>query len=313
MESYTNSTTNQLYAIAQSSKVRVRKIILRGTWWKEENGHLIAFYKENKRPVALIQNTPNTYLLKDVSTGEEIKINYKIAEQLEPICYMLFYGFNDTMTSVKKIGKFTVQGIKKDAKYLILAAFVGSLIGLLVPVLSGVMFDDVIPTADKSLHFEVFAIMLMLGLVTAGLQLVQGVLQLRVESKSSVNLQAGVMDHLLRLPVTFYKKFSAGDLTNRALSINGIRQIVSSTVMTAVLSGAFSFVNLGLLFYYESNLAWIGVGLAILAVAFMSLIGWLKLKYDRQISDIQGDLQGFLFEFLSGITKNIYTMGFKIF
>lgn len=309
MESYKNSTTNQLYAIAQSSKVRVRKIILRGTWWKEENGHLIAFYKEDKRPVALIQSTPSTYLLKDVSTGEELKIDHKFAEQLEPICYMLFYGFNDTMTSVKKIGKFAAQGIKKDSKYIILAAFAGSLIGLLVPVLSGVMFDDVIPTADKSLHFEVFAIMLMLGLVTAGLQLVQGVLQLRVESKSSINLQAGVMDHLLRLPVTFYKKFSAGDLTNRALSINGIRQILSSTVMTAVLSGAFSFVNLGLLFYYESSLAWIGVGLALLAVAFMTIIGFMKLKYDRQISDIQGELQGFLFEFLSGITKIRITGG----
>ncbi|QTE23302.1 NHLP bacteriocin export ABC transporter permease/ATPase subunit [Polaribacter cellanae] len=309
MESYKNSTTNQLYAIAQSSKVRVRKIILRGTWWKEENGHLIAFYKEDKRPVALIQSTPNSYLLKDISTGEELKIDHKIADQLEPICYMLFYGFNETMTSVRKIGKFAVQGIKKDSKYLILAAFAGSLIGLLVPVLSGVMFDDVIPTADKSLHFEVFAIMLMLGLVTAGLQLVQGVLQLRVESKSSINLQAGVMDHLLRLPVTFYKKFSAGDLTNRALSINGIRQILSSTVMTAVLSGAFSFVNLGLLFYYESSLAWIGVGLALLAVTFMTIIGFMKLKYDRQISDIQGELQGFLFEFLSGITKIRITGG----
>ncbi len=311
MESYNNSTTNQLYAIAQTSKVRVRKIILRGAWWKEENGHLLTFYKADKRPVALIQSTSNTYLLKDVSTGEAQKVNHDIAEQLEPISYMFFYGFNDTMTSVKKIAKFAFQGIKKDAKYLILAAFSGSLIGLLVPVLSGVMFDDVIPTADTSLHFEVFAIMLVLSLVTAGLQLVQGVLQLRVETKSSINMQAGVMDHLLRLPVTFYKRFSAGDLTNRALSINGIRQILSSTVMTAVLSGAFSFVNLVLLFYYESSLAWIGVALAVLAVVFISIIGWLKLKYDRQISDVQGDLQGFLFEFLSGISKIRITGGEK--
>ncbi|PTX62148.1 NHLM bacteriocin system ABC transporter ATP-binding protein [Kordia periserrulae] len=311
MESYQNSTTNQLYAIAQSSKVRVRKIILRGTWWKEENGHLLAFYKEDKRPVALIQDSSYSYLLKDVTTGEAIKVNHEIADQLEPICYMFFYGFGEIMTSIKKIGNFAAQGIKKDAKYLLLAAFAGSIIGLLIPILSGVMFDDVIPSADKSLHFEIFAIMLMLGLVTAGLQLVQGVLQLRVETKSSINLQAGVMDHLLRLPVTFYKKYSAGDLTNRALSINGIRQVLSNTVMTAVLSGAFSFVNLVLLFYYEPSLAWIGVGLAVLAVIFMTVIGWKKLKYDRQISDVQGDLQGFLFEFLSGITKIRITGGEK--
>jgi len=309
MESFSTSTTNQLYVIAQSSKVRVRKVILRGNWWKEESGHLLAFYKNDKRPVALIQNSPNSYLLKDVSNGDDIKVNYEVADKLEPIAYMVFYGFNETMNSIKKIGKFAIQGIKKDSKFLILAAFAGSLVGLLVPILTGVMFDDVIPAADKSLHIQVFMIMLLIGLVSAGLQLIQGVLQLRVETKSSINLQAGVMDHLLRLPVTFYRRYSSGDLTNRALSINAIRQILSSTVMTAVLSGAFSFVNLGLLFYYESSLAWVGIGLAVLAVIFMIAIGILKLKHDREISDIQGDLQGFLFEFLSGITKIRITGG----
>ena len=309
LESYKNNTTNQLQAIAQASKVRVRKIILRGTWWKEENGHLLAFKKKEKTPVALIQKTSTSYVLKDVVTGEEQKVDYKIADELEPMSYMFFYGFDGTMRSVKEIGQFAIQGVKKDAKYLMLAAFIGSLVGLLVPILSGVMFDDVIPTADTSLHMEVIFIMVMLAVVSAGMRLIQGVLQLRVETKSSINLQAGVMDHLLRLPVTFYKKFSAGDLTNRALSINGIRQVLSNTVMTAVLSGAFSFVNLFLLFYYESSLAWIGVGLAVAAIAFMIGIGMLKLKYDRQISDTQGELQGFLFEFLSGITKIRITGG----
>jgi ATP-binding cassette subfamily C protein len=309
MNSYENSTTNQLSAIAQASKVRVRKIILRGSWWKDENGHLLAFYKKDKRPVALIQKTPTSYVLRDPRTNEEIKVDYKVAEELNPVCYMMFYGFDGMMTSLKKIGQFAMKGLKKDSKYLILAAFAGSVIGLIVPILSGAMFDDVIPAADKSLHFEIFAIMLIVGLVSAGLQLIQGVLMLRVESKSSVNMQAGVMDHLLRLPVTFYKKFSAGDLTNRALSINEIRQILSNTVLTTVLSGAFSFVNLGLLFYYDSSLAWIGVLLAFIAIAFVSIIGWMKLKYDREISDITGDLQGFLFEFLSGITKIRITGG----
>ncbi|AUC16919.1 NHLP bacteriocin export ABC transporter permease/ATPase subunit [Tenacibaculum sp. SZ-18] len=311
IESYEKNTANQLQAIAQASKVRVRKIILRGSWWKDENGHLLAFKKKEKTPVALIQQTPTSYVMKDVVTGNEEVVDYKIAEELDPISYMFFYGFEGTISSVREIGNFAIQGVKKDGRFLMIAAFIGSLVGLLVPILSGVMFDDVIPTADKSLHIEVLVIMVMLALVTAGMQLIQGVLQLRVETKSSINLQAGVIDHLLRLPVTFYKKFSAGDLTNRALSINGIRQILSNTVMTAVLSGAFSFVNLFLLFYYESSLAWIGVGLAVAAIAFMTIIGMAKLKYDREISDAQGELQGFLFEFLSGITKIRITGGEK--
>ena len=311
IESYQNSLTNQLYAIGKSSKIRVRKIILRGTWWKNENGHLLAFTKKGKKPVALIQETSNSYSLNNVSLDEKQLVNNDIAETLDPIAYMFFPGFDEPITSIKQLAKFALKGIKLDAKLLILAALLGSLIGLLVPVLSGVMFDDVIPTADRSMHFEIFTIMILVGVITAGLHLVKGALQLRVETKSSVNLQAGVMDHLLRLPVKFYKKYSSGDLTNRALSINAIRQIVSNTVMTAVLSGAFSFVNLILLFYYNSKLAWVGIGLAFLAVLFMVVVGWLKLKYDRKIAYYQGDLQGFLFEFLSGITKIRITGGEK--
>lgn len=303
MESYNDNMTNQLFAIGQASNVRIRKVILRGTWWTSENGHMLAFSKEDKKPIALIQKNAESYVYRDVETRKEALVSNDFAESLEPIAYMFFFAFDTKMTSVKKIMNFAIQGVKKDAKYLILAAFAGSLLGLLVPILSGIMFDDVIPTADRGMLFEVFGIMLIIGVVSALLQLVHGVLQLRVETKSNLNLQGGLMDHLLRLPVSFYKKYTAGDLTNRALSINAIRQILSNTVLTAVLSGAFSIVNLGLLFYYDSSLAWMGVGLAVIAVVFIASIGWFKLQYDRKIADEQGDIQGFLFEFLSGITK----------
>ncbi|WP_208610057.1 NHLP bacteriocin export ABC transporter permease/ATPase subunit [Flavobacterium defluvii] len=303
------SSKNLLYAIAKSSKTRVRRIILRDVWWKDENGHLLAFTKQKNEPVALIQKNSSSYLIKNLADGSEAIVNHEIAASLEPIGYMFFSGFNVKMDSMKKVLNFAMNGVKNDAKLLMLASLAGSLIGLLVPILSGIIFDDVIPTADRSIHFEIFSVMIVIGLVTAGLQLVQGVLQMRVESKSSINLQAGVMDYILRLPVTFYKRYSAGDLTNRILSINSIRQILSSTLMTAVLSGAFSFVNLILLFYYDSSLAWVGVGLALVAVIFMIAMGYLKLKYDRDVSKYQGEIQGFLFEFLSGISKIRITGG----
>ena len=310
-ESDITNTSNLLYAIAQSSKVRIRKIILRDVWWKDENGHLLAFIKESNEPVALIQQNSTTYIIKNLSKSTETVVNNEIAESLDPIGYMFFSGFDIKMDSIKKVLSFAMNGVKKDAKLLLIASFVGSLIGLLIPVLSGMIYDDVIPTADKSIHLEIFTIMIIMALVSAGLQLTQGVLQMRVESKSSINLQAGVMDYILRLPVTFYKKYTAGDLTNRVLSINSIRQILSNTLMTVVLSGAFSFVNLVLLFYYDSSLAWVGVGLASIAIAFMVLMGLLKLKHDRGVSKYEGEIQGFLFEFLSGISKIRITGGEK--
>ncbi|MFK8007123.1 MAG: NHLP bacteriocin export ABC transporter permease/ATPase subunit [Saprospiraceae bacterium] len=300
---YEHNLTGQLDAIAQVSNVRTRKVILRGRWWEEENGSLLAFTRDDKKPVALIQESSGSYFIQRPENKTKEKVTDIIAKNLEPISYMFLYAFDEQMTSISKIGKFAIKGLKVDAVYIMLAALVGSLIGLLVPIFSGILFDDVIPQADRGFLLEVVGIMLIIGLVKALLNLTKGILLLRVETKSNISIQAGLIDHLLRLPVTFYRKYTAGDLTLRALGINSIRRILSNTILTAVLSGAFSIVNLMLLFYYDSSLAWIGIGLAIVAIVVVSSLGFLKLKYDRRISDEQGSMQGFLFEFLSGINK----------
>ena len=300
---YEHNLTGQLEAIAQVSNVRTRKVILRGRWWEAENGHLLAFTKDEKVPIALVQTKTGTYQIKNPIDRSIKAVTPEIAATLDPIAYMFLYAFNQQMNSIKKIGQYAIKGLKLDATFIILAAFAGSLIGLLTPILTGILFDDVIPQADRSFLLEVFLIMIIIGVVKMLLDLVKSILLLRVETKSNITIQAGLMDHLLRLPVTFYRKYSAGDLTMRALGINSIRQILSNTILTAVLSGTFSIVNLILLFYYDVKLAWVGVGLGVLAIVIICSLGFLKLQYDRQVADKQGIIQGFLFEFLSGISK----------
>ncbi|MEO0639482.1 MAG: NHLP bacteriocin export ABC transporter permease/ATPase subunit, partial [Bacteroidota bacterium] len=295
--------TNELKAIAQLSNVRARKVILRGNWWEEENGHLLAFYEETKTPVALIQKNSDTYLLKDIVNSTSVEVDATVAKKLEPVAHMFFFAFDKKIESIRQVGEFAIKGLKKDFLLIGLATFIGSLLTMFVPILTGVLFDDVIPQADRSFLVEVVGIMIIVGFVSALLSLIRGVLQLRVETRSNINIQAALMDHLLRLPVTFYRRYSAGDLTLRALGINTIRQVMSTTLLRAVLSGAFSIVNVVLLFIYDSTLAWVGVLLVILAVGFMLGIGFLKLKYDREIAHNEGEIQGFLFEFISGITK----------
>jgi ATP-binding cassette subfamily C protein len=303
LSDYENNLTGQLAAIAKASNARTRKVILRGKWWEQENGHLLAFTHKGKQPVALIQKPTGGYILQNPSDQTNTEVTEAVAHTLDPTAYMFFYSFQERMSSIKKIGQFAIRGLQKDSLFIILAALAGSLIGLLTPMLSGVLFDDVIPQADRSFLWEVFAIMLVIAVVKALLELTKGILLLRVETKSNITVQAGLMDHLMRLPVTFFRRYSAGDLTMRALGINTIRQMLSNTVLTAVLSGTFSIVNLFLLFYYDSSLAWVGVGLAVLAVLIIGSLGFMKLRYDRQLSDVQGSIQGFLFEFLNGISK----------
>lgn len=295
--------TSQLHEIAKVSNVRLRKVILRGEWWKEESGHLFAFMKESESPVSLIQKPSGGYLLKDPKTKEIKEVTEEISNMIDPVSYMFLYSFDQKMSTVFKVWSFAIKGLKKDAIWILVASLAASLLGLLIPITTGILYDDVIPQADRSFLFEVFGILVLIGIISSFIQFIKGIMLLRVETKSNLTIQAGIMDHLLRLPVNFYKQYTAGDLTMRALGINTIRQILSGVVLTAVLSGVFSIVNLALLFYYDVKLALVGVALSVVAVLFIIGMGLLKLKYDRQISDQQGEIQGLLFEFLSGISK----------
>ena len=41
-------------AIAQAARVRTRQVMLKGQWWKQESGPMVAFLEQDKRPVALL-------------------------------------------------------------------------------------------------------------------------------------------------------------------------------------------------------------------------------------------------------------------
>lgn len=113
----------------------------------------ISIYQKDNLSIALIQNdSKGGYLLKNLSNSQEIILNNEVAQELEPIGYMFLSGFDKKMLSIKDVLSFAMKGLKNDTSFLILAALAGSLVGLIVPVLSGIMFDDIIPTADRGLH-----------------------------------------------------------------------------------------------------------------------------------------------------------------
>ena len=295
--------SNALFLIAQASKLRFRKVILRENWWRDENGHLLVFEQETKAPRAVIQIKRGDYRIFDPEKGTSKNLTPSIAKGLEPVSYMFFHTFEKPITNFVELVSFAFKGVKKDGYLLVFAAFLGTLIGLLVPILSDYIFDDAIPTADRNYLWEIIGIMAIVAVIQALLKLTEGILLIRVETKTNATLQAGLMDHLIRLPIRFFKQYSAGDLTLRALTANSIRSIASNTLLSATLAGSFSIINLALLYYYDSSLAWIGLGLAVVGILFIVGIGILKLKYDRDLTETQGDIQGLLFQFLSGIDK----------
>ena len=292
-----------LSEIARASQIRMRLVLLRGDWWRRDNGPLLAYRGEDRYPVALLPQAARRYELHDPVTRERIPVDDAIAAELGTTAYMLYRPFPNRRLNWFDLVRFGTSDSRMDLLNLLLVGLATGILGLAVPVVTGIIFDDLIPAGDQPQLVLLGLILAVTAVATALFQVVRGVALLRIEGDVDSSIQAAVWDRLLNLPADFFRKYSAGDLTERAMGITRIKQILSGSVAVVILSGLFSWFNILLLFYYDSQLALMAVGVVLLSILVMFVLGQRLLRYQRLVTRQQGQISGLIAQLVSGIAK----------
>src|SRR5690606_9727240 len=120
---------------------------------------------------------------------------------------------------------------------------------------------------------------------------------IRIEGRAGARIQAAVIDRVLRLPSGFFKRFTAGDLTKRALAIRAIEQAVSGTLIGSLLISVFALVSLGLMFWYSGRLALLALGLIALYSVMMVVLGLARVRRERHAIALAGQGTSLLLQF----------------
>lgn len=295
--------SDPLLMIAEASAVRMRQVALRGEWWWDDNGPLLAFQGEARAPVALLPVKNRSYQLHDPASGDTRRVTPEVAQTLAPFATQFYRSFPPKTIKLIDLFQYAVPGLWGEIVAIIALGSLGGLIGMAIPVATGRMVDSVIPSADRK---DAITLMLVLIAVTLGaeiFEMVRSIAVLRMEGKMNGSIQAAIWDRVLALSPPFFRKYAAGDLADRINGINVIRHTLSATTVEMLLSSAFSLFSFFLLLYYSAKLAGIAVLLTAVAVAATLVIGWLKLRYERQLAELSGSLSGTVFQYLLGIVK----------
>lgn len=292
-----------LETITDASRVRTRQVALRGDWWHADNGPLLAYIEADKRPVALLPTSPSQYVLHDPTNQTQQTVTAEIAATLSPFAYNFYRSFPEYALRARDVLRFGLFGARRDVLVVLLLGVIGGLLNLLPPLAIGRIFDDVIPNSDQWLLFLVAAVLVASAVAAALFQITRGIATLRIESKLDSSVQAAVWDRLLKLPVPFFRDYTAGDLSSRALGISAIRQAVSGPVVLSILSGLFSAFNFVLLFFIDWRLALVASFLLLIAVIGTVYAGIRQSRYQRQLTDIQGRISGMVLQIVTGIAK----------
>ncbi len=292
-----------LDAIARSSRVRTRQVVLKGEWYHNDHGPLLAFAGEEKRPVALLPASPKSYVLNDPTDGTRRKVTPETATALAPFGYTFYRPFPDRALKGWDIFKFGLAGCSADMLMILTVATVGAILGLITPIATGIIISTIIPEAARSDLGQITLILITCAIASTMFDVTKAVALLRIEIKMDASMQSGVMDRLLSLPVPFFRNYSAGDLAERTLGINYMRQIVSGVTATAILAGVFSSFNFLLLFYYDSKLALVATLVVILGIGSTSALSYMNVRHQRKLAGMQGKISGLVLQFITGIAK----------
>ncbi|WP_016953681.1 NHLP bacteriocin export ABC transporter permease/ATPase subunit [Anabaena sp. PCC 7108] len=292
-----------LDAIARASRFRTRRVILAGSWWTADCGALLAYMTDGSRPVALLPKGSDQYEIFDPEFQQRIPVTAKTAQQISPIAYMFYRPFPEKAMTSLDILKFATKGRTRDIISILAIGIVSSFVGMITPLTTGILIENAIPDANRNLLFEIGLCLLGVSFGTTIFGIGQSVASSRLQTFADIETQSAVWDRLLKLKVSFFRKYTIGDLQGRVSAVSQIRGLLSGTILQTIFSSFFSFLNLGLMLVYSLPLTGVAVGIVLINIIATNIFGIYTRRKMQPLQEIQGDLNGLVIQLMSGVSK----------
>jgi ATP-binding cassette subfamily C protein len=292
-----------LEAIAQASRLRLREVLLTEQWWRHDCGPLVAYLREDKRPVALLPVSPTRYELFDPVLQTRTPVTARLAATLSPVARMFYRPFPEQARRALALLAFAFGGHVKTLLSIVLTGVAVTVLGMLTPQATAIVIDRAIPDADRQVLFHLG---LSLGIAACGaalFQVTQGVALLRLEQASAAAMQTAMWDWLLRLQPAFFRRYSTGDLESRVAAIRDIRMKLSGTTLRTLFTSVTGLLNLELMFYYSPSLALVACAATLVVILVTAAAGLLTVRQVNHLKALSAEIFGLMIQLLGGVAK----------
>ncbi len=281
---------------------RARVVTLRSGWWRASGVALLGFSADDDRPVALLP-VHSGYQLFDPATGTTTGVDQSVAGRVTRGAYTIYRPLGPSVTSAGSLLRSVLPRVRQALWLLAGLGGLAGLITLVTPMVTSIIYNSVLPQGDRSLLLAVSGLLIGAAITWGVVALSQNLAVVRMQGQLEANLDPGLIDRLLQLPATFFRRYDTGDLAVRAFGLQIIRQQLSGAVVTSFLTLVFSVFNVVLLFVYSAVLGAVALGILVLVVTILVLLNKAVLHYQHRVFAYTGDISADLFQVLQGVQK----------
>ncbi|MBK5965583.1 hypothetical protein CCR95_16175, partial [Thiocystis minor] len=284
--------------LARASGFRVRAVSLRRRWWTSDFGTLLGFDRDSGQPLVLRFDARGRPRIID-PTGDAPPPFERVGDT----AYQLSGSLPARSIGYRDLFRFGLFGRSPDLTATLATGAMLGLLGMAIPVATGLMIDQVIPDHETGRLIEMGLLLAVLGVTGFVLTYISLLGYARIEAHLGRSLQSALMDRLLRLPLSFFQRYSAGELATRVGAITQIQSLISTASANAIMSGVFSVFSFVLMFLYDAHLAlWASLAVLIYVTGSALLLA-RRLRQERPLAAINGEINSTLLQLILGVTK----------
>jgi NHLM bacteriocin system ABC transporter ATP-binding protein len=295
---------DQLEYVLRPTGLMTREVELEEGWQNDAYGPMLGYLKEAGTAVALLPGTIYGYYFKDPATGKRTRITRKTARLFsrEALCFyqplpMKKLGIPDLLKYMKNSITYG------DLVVIVLATLAVQLVGMIEPRVYSLVTGKILEGHNMNLMAGVGVFLLTSAFAAQLIGLVRSLLMQRINIKTSQALQASVMMRILSLPVSFFRRYSSGEQSSRAGSVNSLCSMMLNNILSIGLSSLLSLLYVAQIFSFAPALVWPSL-LIILATVVMSLaVSFVQIGISRKRMKLSAEEQGMSYAVMNGIQK----------
>ena len=124
-----------------------------------------------------------------------------------------------------------------------------------------------------------------------------------IDTTNRIDLSLGeeIIDHLLRLPLSYFDKRPVGELSSRLGEMEQIRSFLTGTALTVILDALFSVIYIAIMLVYSWILTIVSLLVAPILASITFLISPVLRNQLRKKAELNAKTQNHLVEILTGI------------
>ena len=284
--------------------IMVREVELEENWHSDAFGPMLGFMKETGTTVALLPGAVFGYYFRDPATGRKIRVTRK-TEKLFSRDALCFYQ----PLPMKKLGiPSLLLYMKKslstsDLILIALATLAATMVGMIEPRIYNQVTGTVLRSRNMNLMNGLAVFLLASAFSSQLIEMVRSLLMERINTKTSQAVEASVMMRILSLPVSFFRKFSSGELSSRASSVSSLCRMILDNILSVGLGSLMSLLYVTQIFAFAPALVWPSVLIILSTVAVSVASSLVQIRITRKKMELSAKENGMSYATLNGIQK----------